>query len=179
MIFRKTKLRDAFIIDIEELTDERGFFARGWCRNEFEKHGLVSNVVQANISYNRKKGTLRGMHYQVAPHEESKLMRCTRGAIYDVIVDLRTDSSTYRQWIGVELTAESHRMLFVPEGFAHGFQSLEDETEVFYQVSEFYTPSTEHGLRYNDPTFQIQWPLNVSLISEKDANWPDFLTCRS
>lgn len=174
MIFQETKLQGASIIDIKELVDERGFFARGWCKHEFEEYGLVSQVAQANISYNKKKGTLRGLHYQIEPYAETKLIRCTRGAIYDVIIDLRPKSSTYREWIGVELTADNHRMLYVPEVFAHGFQTLEDNTEVFYQVSAFYTPEAERGLRYDDPKFGINWPLEVSMISSKDANWPNY-----
>jgi dTDP-4-dehydrorhamnose 3,5-epimerase len=134
----------------------------------------VPHVVQANLSYNHHKGTLRGMHFQVAPHQETKLVRCTRGAIYDVIIDLRPDSPTYKRWIGVELTADNYRMLFVPRGFAHGFQTLADNSEVNYHVSEFYTPGAEGGVRYNDPQFDIVWPLEASVISEKDSNWPDY-----
>lgn len=174
MIFTETKLDGAFLIDIEERTDERGFFARSWCQKEFEQHGLVPLVVQANISFNHKKGTVRGMHYQASPYEETKLVRCTRGAIYDVIVDLRKGSPTYCQWISAELTADNRRMLFVPEGYAHGFQTLTDATEVCYQVSQFYTPGAERGARFNDPAFSIRWPLDVTVISEKDANWADF-----
>ncbi len=174
MIFTATKLDSAFLIDIEERTDERGFFARSWCQKEFEQHGLVPRVVQANISFNHKKGTVRGMHYQASPYEETKLVRCTRGAIYDVIVDLRKGSPTYCQWISAELTADNRRMLFVPEGYAHGFQTLTDATEVCYQVSQFYTPGAERGARFNDPAFSIRWPLEVTVISEKDANWADF-----
>lgn len=174
MIFTETKLDGAFLIDIEERTDERGFFARSWCQKEFEQHGLVPLVVQANISFNHKKGTVRGMHYQASPYEETKLVRCTRGAIYDVIVDLRRGSPTYCQWISAELTADNRRMLFVPEGYAHGFQTLTDATEVCYQVSQFYTPGAERGARFNDPAFSIRWPLDVTVISEKDANWADF-----
>ncbi|MDQ3796868.1 MAG: dTDP-4-dehydrorhamnose 3,5-epimerase [Pseudomonadota bacterium] len=174
MIFTETKLDGAFLIDIEERTDERGFFARSWCQKEFEQHGLVPRVVQANISFNHKKGTVRGMHYQASPYEETKLVRCTRGAIYDVIVDLRKGSPTYCQWISAELTADNRRMLFVPEGYAHGFQTLTDATEVCYQVSQFYTPGAERGARFNDPAFSIRWPLEVTVISEKDANWADF-----
>ncbi len=174
MIFTETKLDGAFLIDIEERTDERGFFARSWCQKEFEQHGLVPLVVQANISFNHKKGTVRGMHYQASPYEETKLVRCTRGAIYDVIVDLRKGSPTYCQWLSAELTADNRRMLFVPEGYAHGFQTLTDATEVCYQVSQFYTPGAERGARFNDPAFSIRWPLDVTVISEKDANWADF-----
>jgi dTDP-4-dehydrorhamnose 3,5-epimerase len=172
MIFHETKLKGAYIIDPEKREDERGFFARSWCQREFEQHGLVSEAVQANISFNRKKGTLRGMHYQAAPHEETKLVRCTRGAIYDVIIDVREDSPTYRDWIGVELTAGNYRMLYVPKGFAHGFQTLADDAEVVYQVTQFYTPGAERGIRWDDPAIRIDWPLAVQSISDKDANWP-------
>jgi dTDP-4-dehydrorhamnose 3,5-epimerase len=174
MIFNETKLKGAYIIDIEPHSDERGFFARAWCQKEFETHGLVANVAQANLSYNRKQGTLRGMHYQLSPYAETKLVRCIRGSIYDVIIDLRPDSPTFQQWIGVELSAANRRMLYVPESFAHGFQTLEDEVEVLYQVSEFYTPGAERGLRYNDARFAIQWPQEVTVISEKDQNWADY-----
>ncbi len=174
MIFEETKLRGAYLIKLQELADDRGFFARSWCQREFEQRGLVAHVVQANLSFNRKKGTLRGMHYQLAPYEETKLVRCTRGAIYDVIIDLRPRSATYRQWIGAELTDANRHMLFVPEGFAHGFQSLADNTEVSYQVSQFYTPGAEQGARYDDPAFGISWPLDVRMISDKDARWPDY-----
>ncbi|QCR22828.1 dTDP-4-dehydrorhamnose 3,5-epimerase [Pontibacter sp. SGAir0037] len=175
MIFTETKLKGAFIIDVKRLEDERGFFGRSWCQREFEEHGLTANVVQANVSYNKKKGTLRGMHYQLSPYEETKLVRCTRGAIYDVIIDLRPDSPTYKQWIGVELTADSYRMLFVPEQFGHGFITLEDNTDVTYQVTQFYTPGAERGIRYNDPAFNIEWPIEPQIISEKDKAHPDFV----
>lgn len=174
MKFHETELKGAFIIEPEKRADDRGFFARSWCQKEFEQHGLVPRVVQANISNNKYKATLRGMHYQASPYEETKLVRCTRGAVYDVIIDVRPDSPTYRRWIGVELTASNYKMLYVPEGFAHGFQTLEDDTEVIYQVSQFYTPSAERGIRWNDPLFQIKWLTPVETISEKDANWPDF-----
>ena len=175
MKFTETKLKGAFVVEIEKLTDDRGFFARSWCQKEFEAHGLISRVVQSNVSFNRKKGTLRGMHYQIAPFQESKLIRCTRGAIYDVIIDLRPDSFTYKQWIGVELTANNFTLFFVPEDFAHGFITLVDNTEITYQVSQFYTPGSEKGIRFNDPAFNIQWPLEVSVISEKDRTWPDYV----
>jgi dTDP-4-dehydrorhamnose 3,5-epimerase len=174
MKFTETKLKGAFVVEIEKLSDDRGFFARSWCQKEFEAHGLSSEVVQANVSYNRKKGTIRGMHYQIAPYQECKLVRCTRGAIYDVIIDLRLNSPTYRQWTGVELTADNYTMFFVPEDFAHGFQTLTDETEITYQVSQFYTPGSEKGIRFDDPTFDILWPLEVTVISDKDRTWPDF-----
>ena len=172
MIFRETTLKGAFVIEMEKFEDKRGFFARAWCQKEVEANGLVSRVVQTNISFNKKRGTLRGMHYQVAPYEQIKLVRCTRGAIYDVIIDLRPDSPTFRKWTGVELTAENYIMLYVPENVAHGFQTLEDNTEVTYQVSQFYSPESERGVRYDDPVFQVAWPLPVEVISEKDIAWP-------
>lgn len=175
MIFHETALKGAFVLEIEKLEDSRGFFSRAFCQKEFEKHGLNPGVVQTNVSYNRKKGTLRGMHYQASPYGEAKLVRCTKGLIYDVVIDLRADSVTYRQWIGVELSGDNHRILYVPENFAHGFQTLADETEVTYQVSQFYTPGYERGVRYDDPVFGINWPLTVSIISEKDKNWQNFL----
>ena len=174
MKFTETKLKGVFVVEIEKLTDDRGFFARSWCRKEFEAHGLTSRLVQANVSFNRSRGTLRGLHYQIAPHQECKLIRCTRGAIYDVIIDLRAESPTYKQWVAVDLTADNYRMLFVPEDFAHGFITLTDNTEITYQVSQFYTPGSEKGIRFNDPTFNIQLPLDVSVISDKDCGWPDF-----
>lgn len=175
MKFTETNLKGAFIVGIEKLNDDRGFFARSWCQREFEDLGLTSRVLQANVSYNRQKGTLRGMHYQIAPYQECKLVRCTSGAIYDVIIDLRPDSPTYKQWTGVELTADNYAMLFVPEDFAHGFQTLTDTTEITYQVSQFYTPGSEKGIRFDDPTFDIQWPQEVTIISDKDRTWPDFV----
>lgn len=174
MIFAETKLKGTFIVEPERLEDERGFFARTWCQREFGAHGLNSRWVQCNISFNRKKGTLRGMHYQAAPYKEAKLVRCTMGAIYDVIVDLRPESPTFKQHFAVVLTAQNHRMLHVPEGFAHGFLTLQDNTEVFYQMSEFYVPGYSRGIRWNDPAFGIQWPADVQVISERDQNHPDF-----
>lgn len=172
MLFAETKLKGAFIIDVELKEDDRGAFARAFCAKEFEQHQLKSFVAQCNLSFNHKKGTLRGMHYQLAPACETKLVRCTRGAIYDVIIDLRPNSPTYRQHIGVELTEDNRRSLYVPEMFAHGYQTLTDDAEVMYQVSEFYTPGCERGARHDDPVFGIQWPIPVSVISEKDSNWP-------
>ena len=172
MIFRETTLKGAFVIEVEKFEDKRGFFARAWCQREVEANGLISCVTQTNISFNKKRGTLRGMHYQVAPYEQIKLVRCTRGVIYDVIIDLRPDSPTFRKWAGEELTAENYTMLYVPENFAHGFQTLEDNTEVTYQVSQFYSPESERGVRYDDPVFQVEWPLPVEVISEKDIAWP-------
>ena len=174
MFFTETELTGAYIIDLDRREDNRGFFARTWAQEEFEAHGLNSRVVQANLSYNHTRGTIRGMHYQRAPYAETKLVRCVQGAIYDVIIDLRPESATYKRWIGVELTAQNRRALFIPEGFAHGFQTLADNSDVTYQVSEFYTPGAEGGIRYNDPAFEIQWPLEVTVISEKDKQWPDF-----
>jgi len=174
VIFEETPLKGAFVIRLKQLEDERGFFARSYCQKEFEDHGLTARILQANVSYNKKRGTLRGMHYQISPYEETKLVRCTRGAIYDVIIDLRKDSPTYKQWFGIELNSENHTMLFVPESFGHGFQTLADHTEVTYMVSQFYTPGSERGIRWNDPAFGIQWPANVQVISSKDANWDDY-----
>ncbi|MEL7585542.1 MAG: dTDP-4-dehydrorhamnose 3,5-epimerase [Prolixibacteraceae bacterium] len=174
MIFEETKLKGAFIIKIKQLTDERGFFGRSWCKKEMEEHGLNGNVVQSNTSLSATKGTLRGMHYQKHPYQETKLIRCTKGAIYDVIVDLRKDSPTFLQWIGVELTADNYTMLYVPENFAHGFITLTDNSEVTYLVTAYYTPGAEAGLRYNDPRLAINWPAEVTSISEKDSNHPDF-----
>jgi dTDP-4-dehydrorhamnose 3,5-epimerase len=172
MIFKETRLKGAFSISLQKVEDDRGFFARTWCQDEFTSNGLNARLVQSNVSFNKLKGTLRGMHYQLAPHAETKLVRCTRGAIYDVIVDLREDSPTYLEWLGVELTADNRDMLYVPEGFAHGFQTLEDGAEVTYHVTEFYTPGAERGLRYDDPAVGIAWPLPVDVVSAKDAAWP-------
>jgi len=176
VIFRETKLKGAFIIEPERTEDERGFFARTFCQEEFKAHGLNPRVVQCNISFNKKRGTLRGMHYQVAPCEEAKLVRCTSGAICDVIIDLRPDSSTFKQWIAVELTADNRRMLYIPEGFAHGFQTLEDNTEVFYQMSEFYHPECARGIRWNDPVFGIEWAVDELILSDKDRAYKDFIS---
>lgn len=174
MIFSQGPIPDAYVIDLEKYEDDRGFFARAFCQNEFAEHGLAQEMVQTNVSYSAQRGTLRGMHYQEAPHREAKLVRCTRGALYDVIVDVRPDSETYTEWMGVKLTMDTHRMLYVPEGFAHGFLTLADDTEVIYQVSEFYAPEAEQGLRYDDPAIGIEWPIDVAVISEKDTSWPDF-----
>lgn len=174
MKFSPTALAGACIIDIEPVPDERGFFARSWCREEFARHGLNPDLAQCSISFNKKRGTLRGMHYQAKPHEETKVVRCTRGAIYDVIVDLRPESPTFRKWIAVELSADNRRMLYIPAGLAHGFQSLTDDTEVFYKISTPYRPESVRGVRWNDPAIGIEWPLAVSVISEKDRLYPDF-----
>lgn len=172
MRFTETVLQGAFIIDVEPVVDERGLFARTWCQREFEAHGLKARWVQCNTSFNKRQRTLRGMHYQAKPYEEAKLVRCTMGAIYDVILDLRPESATFRQWLGVELTAANRRMLYIPEGLAHGFQTLVDHTEVFYQMSEFYHPEGARGVRYDDPAFAIGWPLPVTLVSYKDLAYP-------
>jgi dTDP-4-dehydrorhamnose 3,5-epimerase len=175
MIFHETDIPGAFTIDLERREDERGFFARAWCVEEFAAHGLSTRLAQANLSFNRSAGILRGMHFQRAPHEEAKLVRCTRGAIFDVIVDLRPDSPAYRRWIGVELTAENRRALYVPEGCAHGYQTLADGTEALYLVSEAYAPDSEGGVRWDDPAFGIEWPhADNRSLSRKDAAWPDF-----
>ena len=174
MKFSPTALVGAYVIDIEPVADERGFFVRSWCREEFARRGLNPDLAQCSISFNKKRGTLRGMHYQAKPHEETKVVRCTRGAIYDVILDLRPESSTFRKWIAVELSADNRRMLYVPPGFAHGFQSLVDDTEVFYQISTFYHPESARGARWNDPAFGIEWPVMERVISDKDRQYPDF-----
>lgn len=173
MIFTETKLKGAYIIEIETIKDERGFFGRSWCQKEFSERGLNPNLVQCNISFNLKKGTLRGMHYQAKPDEEAKLVRCTMGAIYDVIIDLRPESPTFKQWVAVELTAENRKMLYIPEEMAHGFQTLVDNTEVFYQMSDFYRSESATGLRWDDPEFKIEWLIKEDLvISEKDKYYP-------
>jgi dTDP-4-dehydrorhamnose 3,5-epimerase len=172
MIFTETKLSGAFIVDIEKRGDERGFFARSFCQREFEAHGLKTLVAQCNVSFNHNAGTVRGMHFQYPPAAETKFVRCTRGAIVDVIVDLRPESPTYLQHVAVELTAENRRGLYVPERFAHGYQVLCEGTETTYQVGEFYTPAAESGLRYNDPQLAIEWPVPVSDLSPKDSAWP-------
>lgn len=174
MIFTETPLQGAFILDLEPHQDERGFFARTFCRREFEAHGLNPEVVQCNTSFNLTAGTLRGMHFQRPPASEAKLVRCVRGAIHDVIVDLRPASATYRQHFSVELTAVNRRALFVPESFAHGFQTSMTETEVEYQMSQYYVPATSSGFRYDDSAFAIKWPLEVSVISPQDLGWPLF-----
>jgi dTDP-4-dehydrorhamnose 3,5-epimerase len=174
VIFSETKLQGAFVIAPEKQEDERGFFARTWCQKEFEAHGLTHKLVQCNISFNHKKGTLRGVHFQAAPYEEAKLVRCTMGAIHDVIVDLRPESPTFMQHTTSVLSAQNRNMLYIPEGFAHGFLTLEDNTEVFYQMSEFYASEYARGIRWNDPAFGIEWPDDVRVVSDRDRNYPDF-----
>jgi dTDP-4-dehydrorhamnose 3,5-epimerase len=171
MIFTETKLKGVFVIDIERREDSRGFFARAFCQNEFEAHGLKPTIAQANVAFNYSKGTLRGMHFQFPPAAETKLVRCTRGAILDIIVDLRPKSPTYLQHIAVELSEDNNRALYVPERFAHGYQVLRDKTETSYQVGEFYTPGSEGGLLYNDPRLALPWPLPVTVVSDKDKIW--------
>ncbi len=172
MLFTETKLPGAYVIDIAPHKDDRGFFARTFCEREFTEHNLVNAFVQCNVSLTRFKGTLRGLHFQRSPACEVKLVRCTQGSLFDVIVDLRPDSPTYLQHIGMELTAQNHRALYVPAMFAHGFQTLEDETEAFYQMTEFHSPGLATGMRHDDPRLEIRWPLSVSVISERDRTWP-------
>jgi len=175
MIFIETELKGVCMIELEPLEDERGFFARTFCQDEFKRHGLNLNIVQCNLSYNRRKSTLRGMHYQAAPYGEAKLVGCIRGALYDVVIDIRPNSKSFKQWISVELTDENRRWVYIPEGFAHGFLTLRDHTEVFYQMSEFYRPEFSCGIRWNDPALNIHWPLEVLVVSDRDRNYPDFI----
>jgi dTDP-4-dehydrorhamnose 3,5-epimerase len=175
LIFTETKLLGAYVIDVEKREDHRGFFGRTFCREEFEAHGLNSQVVQCNISFNKRKGTLRGMHFQAAPFAEAKLVRCTSGSIYDVIIDLRPGSRTLKEHFAVELSAANHRMLYIPEEMAHGFQTLEDNTEVFYQMSQVYSAEHGRGVRWNDLAFGIRWPAGERIINERDRNYPDFV----
>lgn len=174
MRFTETVLKGAFLIQLERKQDSRGFFARTFCQREFAEHGLDTQVAQCNVSFNPRKGTLRGMHYQAKPYEEAKVVRCTMGRIYDVIIDLRRESPTFKKSFGVELTAQDHNMLYVPRGFGHGFQTLENDAEIFYQISEFYSPDHQRGVRWNDPAFGIEWPPDERIISERDQNYPDF-----
>lgn len=175
MKFQETSLAGAFIIELDRIEDNRGFFSRSFCVEEFDKHGLNTPVNQCNISFNKHAGTLRGMHYQLAPYGEAKLIRCTKGSVYDVIVDLRRDSTTYLDWISIELNEKNHKMIYVPEGFAHGFQTLENDVEMFYQMSEFYNAESASGVRWNDPVLNIEWPLTEPSVSEKDAAYPDIV----
>ena len=174
MKFLETELKGAYVIELDRREDERGFFARTFCKNIFDEQGLPGEVVQTNISYNARRGTLRGMHYQAAPFAEAKLVQCVQGSLYDVIIDLRSDSETYCQWIGVELSAAKGRMLYVPEGFAHGFQTLEDNTAVYYHMFQYFAPYLARGVRWDDPAFGIKWPLEDPIISEKDRQLPDY-----
>jgi dTDP-4-dehydrorhamnose 3,5-epimerase len=172
--FLETPLTGACIVEIEPIEDNRGLFARSWCKREFEAHNLNPEIVQCNISFNIKKGILRGMHYQIKPFEETKLVRCTRGAIFDVIIDLRADSPTFKDWFAIELTDKNRKILYIPKCFAHGFQTLKDNTEVYYQMSEYYSPEYSKGIRWDDPSFSIQWPENKRIISKRDQQYPDF-----
>lgn len=174
MKFTALELEGAFIIEVNKIEDQRGFFGRLWCEKEFKEHNLNTNIVQSNVSLSERKGTLRGMHFQRGAHAETKLLRCTKGSVFDAIVDLRPDSPTFKQWVGVELSEYNHKMIYVPEGFAHGFLTLEDNSEVNYLVTQFYNKESEGGLRYNDPEINIQWPIDVKYVSEKDLSHPNF-----
>ena len=174
MIFTDTPLSGVVVVDLDRREDERGFFARSWCRREFQEHGLSDGLVQCSVSYNRRKGTLRGVHFQAEPCREAKLVRCTMGSMYDVVLDLRPASPTYKRWHAVELTAMNRRALFIPAGVAHGFQTLVDDTEVFYQMDEYYAPGSARGIRWNDPSFAIRWPLPEPMLSDRDRAYPDF-----
>lgn len=173
MIFRETKLRGAFVMEPEKFEDERGFFAHGWSPGELAAHGLEAPLAESAISFNKRKGTLRGMHYQASPHGQIKIVRCTMGAIYDVIIDLRKDSPTFKQWIGIELSATNRLMLYIPKEFAHGFQTLVDEAELCYHMSHAYAPQAATGVRWNDPAFSISWPQPVSVMAERDRSYPN------
>lgn len=175
MIFQETELKGAYIVELEPAKDERGYFARTYCQNEFRQNGLELTIVQCDVSYNKRKGTLRGMHYQLAPHEEVKLVSCIRGAIYDVIVDLREQSSTYGRWTAAELTENNCKMFYVPHGFAHGFQTLANNTMVCYLMSEYYYPECARGVRWNDSVFGIKWPVKIAIMADKDRQFPDFV----
>ena len=174
LIFSETLLNGVYIIELEKNEDERGFFLRTWDKKEFELHGLNTKLSQCSVSYNKKKGTIRGMHYQIAPFEETKLVRCTNGSIFDVTLDIRPNSPTFKKWIGVSLSAENYKMIYIPEGVAHGFQTLENDTEVFYQISQEYMQDYARGVRWDDPVFQISWPLEVSTISNRDRSFEFF-----
>ena len=174
MIFLETELKGAYVIHPERVEDERGFFARTWCQREFQAHGLNTVWVQDNLSFNKRKGTLRGLHYQTEPHGEIKLVRCTMGSVYDVVVDLRRNSSSFRQWLAIELSAENRKMLYVPQGFAHAYQTLTDHAEVFYQMSELFQAENARGVRWDDPAFGIRWPEADRTISGRDQGFPNF-----
>lgn len=175
MKFQKAPLNDAFVIELEPFVDDRGEFARGFCQREFEAHGLNPNIAQANLSTSKFKGTMRGLHYQIAPHAESKLVRCVRGSLFDVIVDTRKESSTFGKWFGEELTAKNGKAMYVPEGFAHAFLTLEDDTQAIYLASNFFHPEAERGIRFDDPNIRIEWPIEPTTVSDKDRNWADFV----
>jgi dTDP-4-dehydrorhamnose 3,5-epimerase len=172
LIFTETPLPGSYVIDVEKINDHRGYFARVWCERELRQHGLKTNLAQSNVGFSHRRGTLRGLHFQKAPHAEVKIVRCTRGAIFDVIVDLRPESQAYRQWFGVELTEDNGRMIYVPEEFAQGYLTLADNTEMNYHTSDFFSPETVSGVRYDDPALGIQWPFAATVISEQDRKWP-------
>ena len=174
MEFIETGLKGAYQVRLKKIEDDRGHFARAWCREEFQQHGLIPNMVQLNVGFSHRQGTVRGMHYQLPPHAEAKFIRCTRGAIYDVIIDLRGGSSTFGKWHGLELTADNGLMLYAPEGFAHGYQTLQDNSEMYYMTSAPYAPAAARGVRHDDPAFAVKWPLAVGVISAADRAWPDF-----
>jgi dTDP-4-dehydrorhamnose 3,5-epimerase len=174
MEFVETGLKGAYVVGLKKIKDERGYFARAWCREEFLQHALNPQMVQLNVGFSHQRGTVRGMHYQLAPHAEAKFVRCTRGAIFDVIVDLRKESPTFGKWHGAELTADNGLMLYAPEGFAHGYQTLQNDTEMYYMTSAPYAPASARGVRHDDPAFGIRWPLPVSVISAADREWPVF-----
>lgn len=174
MKFTETELSGSFVIEVEKIEDDRGFFGRLWCDEELKKYNLNTNIVQANISLSKKAGTLRGLHFQKSPYQETKLLRCTKGAVYNVIIDLRPESPTFKKWFGVKLTEDNHKMIYVPENFANGFLTLEDNSEVYYMVTQFYNKESESGIRWNDPTFNIKWPREISEISEKDIKQANF-----
>lgn len=175
MRFTETSLMGAFVVEVETVKDDRGFFARSWCRHEYERLGLNTNLMQCNISFNKHAGTLRGMHYQLPPYQEAKVVRCTMGAIFDVIIDLRPDSKNFKQWEAFELTASNRKMVYIPEGFAHGFLTLTDNVEVFYQMTEFYHSECATGVRWNDPLINIKWPIETPILSQKDSSYLDLL----
>jgi len=174
MRFVETEISGAYVIELEPIADERGSFARTWCEREFAEHGISMTIRQCSISVNRHRGTMRGMHYQDAPHAEQRVVRCTSGAIYDVVVDLRAESTSFRRWVSVEMSRENRKMVYVPEGCAHGFVTLVDDVEVLYQMSAFYSADHARGVRWNDPAFAIEWPIEITTISERDKNHPDF-----
>jgi dTDP-4-dehydrorhamnose 3,5-epimerase len=174
MTFVETSLKGACLVGLQKIEDERGYFGRAWCREEFKQHGLNPHMVQLNAGFSHRRGTVRGMHYQIAPHAEAKFIRCTRGAIYDVIIDLREKSATFGKWHGVELTADNGLMLYAPEGFAHGYQTLQDDTEMYYMTSAPYAPAAARGVRHDDPKFGVRWPVPITVISAADRAWPDY-----
>ena len=174
MKFTEAPVKDAYIIDVNRIGDERGYFGRLWCQKEFEELGLKAHICQSNIGVSKQAGTLRGLHFQTAPHQEVKIVRCSRGAMFDVIVDLRPDSPTFKQWFGMELTEENATMLYVPEGCGTGYQTLVDDTEMYYHATEFYHPESATGVRHDDPAFGIEWPREITVMSDNDVNWPDF-----